>query len=832
MPNDALAVILILLLVFLLLGVPVLLGVLWVMVSNLKQRLEKLEGSAPKVVPVSNTTMPATPVLAPVASVVVPELPKLPPQQLTTQPVATSREPDPVVKTLREYGLLPPSDLKGEFALGSWWTVRVGGALALAAAVFLGIWLNLHSVLPAWVRLSELVVLGTVLLGVGLKLQSKREDLGRVIGAAGLGVFVFAAWAAYGLEKMRVLNSALEAGRVQFYVSVLIAGFALYRRDRLYAQLAIIFSTLAIFFSVAPHADALALSLSAATIALLGAIFYARGGWSSTGVLGLVGSQVAFLAIWEHLADHAQHRVDVQIGAALALAVLWCGERFVIAEGGFRKEATRVSYFLSLVLAPCLVGLLVAIGAEHERFTAALVVAGITAVLGLVEVRCSLVSAEILWGAALVFLATAGAWRVEQKMVWLVWVLASAVAQLTAIRSGSKILRWVADGLAMVAVASYLNDTPDQPWLRLLALGLLAILVVMREWRGVSSNVALKVLAGLGVMAVVVYTQDDFPVVDTGWPWLVVVVVGLIARCPTLLWAVVPAYLISHYAIIEPSFSFKCFLPKISNQLPAENQQAGLLSVWSWVLAVLDGVVVLKLVALVPSVAATSRFSWSKLMAGVAAALTLLMLISGVYFGFGYYTLKVSEALSQSCYVILWVLGAVGLTLVHRFLESQGVSSAVRFPLIVGFIAGMLIFQYGVTSGVTLKEVLFWLAGLAILLVNLHQLTDGLPGSHWYRGIGASTLMLLTLAALSRLPGAGVSLFWALAAAILFMLGFKLQRRSFRMVSLVFLALATLRVLTKDVTDMLGRVIACGAVAIIFLVVAWLYGKFAKQARA
>ena len=92
--------------------------------------------------------------------------------------------------------------------------------------------------------------------------------------------------------------------------------------------------------------------------------------------------------------------------------------------------------------------------------------------------------------------------------------------------------------------------------------------------------------------------------------------------------------------------------------------------------------------------------------------------------------------------------------------------------------------------------------------------------------------MLLTLAALSRLPGAGVSLFWALAAAILFMLGFKLQRRSFRMVSLVFLAIATLRVLTKDVTDMLGRVIACGAVAIIFLVVAWLYGKFAKQARA
>jgi hypothetical protein len=813
-----------------LLLVPVLVIVVLVQQGQVKKRLKKLEqcGSSSAVPSVVARPVSIEP---PALPVTVPAMSKVAASSVLSNPVATATEgSDPFVRTLRDFGLFPPSDLKGEFALGAWWTVRVGGVLALAAVVFLGIWLNLHSVLPAWVRLSELIILGALLLGGGLKLQTKREDLGRVIGAAGLGVFVFAAWAAYGLEKMRVLSSAMEAGRVQFYVSILIAGFALYRRDRLYAQLAVIFTTTAIFFAMEPKGDALALSLSAGSVALLGAIFYARGGWASTGVLGLVGSQVALLGVWDQLQEHAKHSFELQIGAGLSLLALWCGERFVIAGGGFKKESARVAFYLSLVLAPCLVGVLVAVGSENERFNAALFVASLTAALGLLELRRSFISTQILWGAALVFVGTAFAWKVEQKMVWLVWVLACAVAQLAAWRTTSKILRWVSEGLAAVAVISYLDAPPHQPWFRLLALALFALLVVWREWGAISDHLILKGLSILGLVLATLSTQSSFPTADTGWSWLVVIAIGLLARCPMVIWAAAPAYFVSHWVIVEPSFSFRCFIPKLSNHLSAEDHQAALLSVWSWILAICDLVVVAKLFSIATTMASTLRFAWQKWVAGIFAVSSAVMLLAGIYFAFGYYTVEVSDRLRESCYVILWVLGAVGMTLMGWWLQSRSVVNVLRLPLLVGFIAGLVVFHYGIVTGLKLKETLFWMAGLAVALVDLHQWTEAINGGRWYRSIFAVVLMVITFVAMRVLPGAGVSLFWALSAALLFIIGFKFERRSFRMVALAFLAVATLRVLTTDVTDILGRVIACGAVAIIFLAMAWVYTKFAKSA--
>ena len=53
-----------------------------------------------------------------------------------------------------------PAELAGESALGAWWAARVGGLIGVAAAVFLGIWLNLTSELPAWLRLAQVVLIG------------------------------------------------------------------------------------------------------------------------------------------------------------------------------------------------------------------------------------------------------------------------------------------------------------------------------------------------------------------------------------------------------------------------------------------------------------------------------------------------------------------------------------------------------------------------------------------------------------------------------------------------------------------------------------------------
>mgnify|MGYP002138640545 FL=1 len=175
-------------------------------------------------------------------------------------------------------GVLPPADLKGEFALGSWWAVRVGGALAVASVVFLGIWLNLRSTLPAWVRLGEILALGALGLWGGHRLEQSRRDLGRVVFAVGLTVFQFAAWASYGMEKMRVLETPAQAAILQFCVALAVGVVALARKDKLIGQISIVFATVAVGLSVHAGSDDLTIGVEAGSIAALGAVLLSRGG--------------------------------------------------------------------------------------------------------------------------------------------------------------------------------------------------------------------------------------------------------------------------------------------------------------------------------------------------------------------------------------------------------------------------------------------------------------------------------------------------------------------------------------------------------------------------
>jgi uncharacterized membrane protein len=93
------------------------------------------------------------------------------------------------------------------------------------------------------------------------------------------------------------------------------------------------------------------------------------------------------------------------------------------------------------------------------------------------------------------------------------------------------------------------------------------------------------------------------------------------------------------------------------------------------------------------------------------------------------------------------------------------------------------------------------------------------------RAFLGAVALLGTFIMLANLPGAGVSLFWALASVLTFVIGHLLATRSLRMVGLVGLAIATIRVLSHDITDMPGRIAACTALAVAFFGIAWLYGR-------
>jgi hypothetical protein len=177
----------------------------------------------------------------------------------------------------------------------------------------------------------------------------------------------------------------------------------------------------------------------------------------------------------------------------------------------------------------------------------------------------------------------------------------------------------------------------------------------------------------------------------------------------------------------------------------------------------------------------------------------------------------------------------VGVTALWRRLGAvpAELSLAAMGALVGFFIQGVVNAGSGLTA-LGLAHSPFVLLGLAGLLyvLAIHTRGQGAWGTVQRAVLGVVTLYFMTFIMLARLPGAGVSLFWALAAVLTFVLGHVLSTRSFRMLGLVGLVIAAARVLTHDITDLLGRIVACGALAVAFFGIAWLYGRITADKAA
>jgi hypothetical protein len=186
---------------------------------------------------------------------------------------------------------------------------------------------------------------------------------------------------------------------------------------------------------------------------------------------------------------------------------------------------------------------------------------------------------------------------------------------------------------------------------------------------------------------------------------------------------------------------------------------------------------------------------------------------------------------------LIWVTGAVLLAGVTTWLRRVELAAGDLALVIWG--AGLGFFIQGVvaeSSGLRqlgLSQAPFVLLGLGCLLhmLAVHSKEQGALGAIQRSVLGAGLLIGFAFVMLVHLPGAGVSLFWALASVLTFVLGHLLATRSLRMVGIVGLVIASARVLTHDITDMLGRIAACAAVAVAFFGIAWLYGRITADKR-
>jgi hypothetical protein len=800
----------------LVMAIPILVIALWVRVSSLEAKVARLISakaiqSQPSAgAAVTPPPLPAQTVAAAVASTVATAVPAAP---SPLAPVAASSlskvAPQDPWKGLREMGLLPPTDLKGEFALGSWWAVRVGGALAVASVVFLAIWLNLRSTLPAWVRLGEILALGGLGLWGGHRLEQSRRDLGRVVFAVGLTVFQFAAWASYGMEKMRVLETPAQAAVLQFFVALVVGGVALARKDKLIGQISIIFATVATGLSVQAGSDALTIGVEAGSIAALGAVLLSRGGWASSAVLGLAGSVIGLLLLYEGRPNSPALTLAVQLGAGLTFLSLWLANRFGRVDSNF-DEAETNAFLCAAFFGPSVISIWVAVGGDDARALASLVIAVLAATFGFLELGRRRVVAEILLTSALVFAASAGAWKVEQQLVWVIWVMAAALTQLIFTRTRSATLIWVAEGMAVAAVFTYQNQSTVQLWMRLLAPVLVAALAAWRfSWgqENFTASMLRRTVSLLALGLLVCYVQSQFSVVDQPWAWLVVLPIAALFRQPKLLWAILPAFAWTHFVVL-------------TSQWGGNSGGTTWPLWWALALVVLDAAGVWFINIL--------EHGFARFVQTALAFFSAVMLLKALGTGLNLASSPVPEAGRAAA---LWL---VGIALVAALAEGYRLLTnrpTVALVAQVAFLPAFVVLAFAWTGGEkSLALTPLWLGGLALALYGLARSSVGLEqmGSA-SRALMSAGLGLIVFIYFNALPGAGVSLLWALAAGLVFILGFVLKTRSYRMLGIVGLVLATGHVILFDINDILGRIVACAAVAVAFFVVAWLYGKVVKS---
>ena len=693
--------------------------------------------------------------------------------------------------------------------MGSWWAVRVGGALAVASVVFLAIWLNLRSALPAWVRLGEILALGGLGLWGGYRLEQSRRDLGRVVFAVGLTVFQFAAWASFGMEKMRVLETPAQAAVLQFFVALIVGGVALARKDKLIGQISIIFATVATGLSVQAGSDALTIGVEAGSIAALGAVLLSRGGWASSAVLGLVGSLLGLLILYDGRPSSVELTAAIQLGAGLAFLSLWFADLLGRVASSF-DEAQKNTFLCAAFFGPAVLSISVAVGGDNNRATASLIVAVFAAVVGFVELRRRRVAAEIILTSALVFAAAAGAWKVEQRLVWAVWIVAAALTQLIYTRTRSAALIWVAEGMAAAAVFTYLNQAPVQPWMRLLAPVLVAALAAWRfSWgqENFAASTLRRTVSLLALGLLVCYVQSQFPLVDQPWAWLVVLPIAALFREPKLLWAILPAFVWTHLVVLTSHLG---------------SNPGGIIWPMWWALAlvVLDAAAVWFINIL--------EQGFARFVQGVLVFVSAVLLLKALAAGLNLPSPPVPDAGRA---VALWLGGIALVTALaegYRLLTNRPtVALVAQLAFLPAFVVLATAWSGGEKS---LALTPLWLGGLALALYGLVRSSVGLEqAGSAARALVSAGLGLIVFIYFDALPGAGVSLLWALAAALIFILGFVLKTRSYRMLGIVGLVIATGHVILFDIHDILGRIVACAAVAVAFFGVAWLYGKVVKS---
>jgi len=199
------------------------------------------------------------------------------------------QEESPVTFWLKKMGLMPPSrDQEGSNPM-AWWSTRIGLIFAIIAAVFFGVHVNKNTV--PLVRLLELVVTSLGVFAVGCGFERKLKSFGRAITAGGLALLYVAAFAAYGLPAMKVIESPLVGTFLQFGALGLTIAWSLWRGREQVFGLALVLGYVTCWFSASEGLAPVTL-IALLVLSVAGSLLYALRGWLTAVWSAILGSGI------------------------------------------------------------------------------------------------------------------------------------------------------------------------------------------------------------------------------------------------------------------------------------------------------------------------------------------------------------------------------------------------------------------------------------------------------------------------------------------------------------------------------------------------------------
>jgi hypothetical protein len=737
-----------------------------------------------------------------------PPLPAASPAQATE--VAPDSGDNSLASGLRRLGLLPPETLRGEGALGAWFAVRIGAALALAAVVFLGIWLNLRSSLPAWFRLAEVVALGAAFAAGGHRLARSREDLGRVLLALGLGVLQFAAWAAHGLDRMRVVDSPLVGGVLQVAAASAIGLVAMRLASARLAQLAAWFLLLAGLLAKRADIGALNQALPLVALAALGGLTLWRRAW--TQVAWIAAGGVSLLGLLLPNGDP-----EIAAGAGLAaLALLWLSTQALTQRGCWPSERARAGLTFAAVALPSLV---IAACVEWTdgapASLAALAAATLCGLAGIRERRLGGAAGDLLLAAAIVFAGAAGAWALEPRLDWLPLALAAAAAHLLARRGGSSLAEWTCDLLAAAATLQVLFLKPREDLASvLLGIGALALLLGFRSPTLLAKG-KLRAILPIAFLALLLLRHMD----DSGLPkalhglvWFLPLIAAAATRSLLPALAAGPVLMLASARIWGWDLYW--------------NQWDEWKLAWAGLLLLVHAGAATQLSRRGPATA--SR------IAAILAGFTLLpVLVHGLALGF-------EAAFGRECLVgsaeeaklglVAWFLTAGTAWASCLGLRQLGAKGGEGLLLVLAIALGAFnpdLNRHSLGS-FPLAWAPLWVVSVSLLLGLVARESRELPWTTPFAVAAAAAFLLLGIGATDHLHGYRATVLWLISAGLGFGAGHLFGSRPVRLVAVAFLGLATLKLTLVDISDLVGRIIAFAVAAAAFLGIGWIYSRQSK----